>query len=488
MTTKFASLRMRDFAKRSGVAILGGTVGVAPTIANAATGSQSIVSGGFKWFINTNITFLSTSSNFGFSEASATQPMQTENGSSQTLNDAFDGAMGWHVHPTGVIANSDKGLNGYQATGGVTLSPASPVAEQAATVTGNVEVLQGLNVTGQLYFPAGQGVARAILTLQNPSASAITVQVTNDNNLGSDANTKIDTTSSGDNVFQLGQDNWVISHQDIGVGMPITDPTITLAGMKLASSADYVDGDDNPYQYFNVTVPAGGTKRVMTLVRLSRSATVAQAVASTFNDLNSLRQAGYVSDLSEDELRSIVNWNYMGFPDLTPALSGPTSLTVGQATNMTLTVTNGGTGTNTDGTLTVTLPTGVNLTTPPAGCIANGTQGFTCTLGAIAAADASATPPVAAGVQTLNFAVTASTVPVAPASISAVITAVTGESNTANNSTSLSVTGAVVVSNTQPVPGLGTVALAGLSGALALMGTRRRRKDLKDTKGENVHQ
>lgn len=476
MTTQFAGLRMREFAKRSGLALLGGTVGAAPLGAQAATGSVQIVSGGFKWFINTDITFQTTSSNFGFSEASATHSMQTENGASSTLNDAFDGALSWHVHAPGW---SDASADGYKAPGGATVSPSPPTPGDAVTVTGNVQVLQGLNVTGQLYFPAGQPVARSIMILQNPTAADITVQVTNENNWGSDSNTKIVTTSSGDNLFQLGQDNWVISFQNFS-GTTTTDPTITLAGMKQAVTAGYVDGDDNPYQYFDVTVPAGGTKRVMALVRLSPSATVAQAVASTFNDMASLRQAGYLVDLSETELRSIVNWTYSGQPDLASALSGPSTLTVGQAASVTLTVTNVGTDVNSDGVVTVALPAGIDLTTPPAGCTANGTQGFNCTLAQMAAADASAVPPVVAGTQLLSFTVTPSVVISTPANITATISGVTNESQAANNTATLSVTSQTAPPVVKPtavaVPGLGGAAIAGLSGMLVLASGRRRRK------------
>lgn len=475
MTTQFSGLRMREFAKRSGLALLGGAVGAAPLAAQATTGAISITSGGFKWFINTNITFQTTSSNFGFSEASATHPMQTENGQMQTLNDAFDGALSWHVHAPGWnSANAD----GYQAPGGATVSPSPQVAGQAVTVTGNVQQLQGLNVTGQLYFPAGEPVARSILILQNPTASSITVQVTNPNNLGSDSNTKIITTSSGDNVFQLGQDNWVISFQNF-VGGTTTDPTITLAGMKQAVSAGYADGNDKPYQFFDVTVPPGGTKRIMALVRLSPSATVAKAAASTFNDMASLRQAGYLVDLTDPELRSIVNWTYVGVPDLTPSLSGTTVLTVGQAAPVSLTITNAGTGANADGTVTVTLPAGLDLTTPPAGCTANGTLGFSCTLAPLAAADATAVPPVAAGSQTLAFTVTPTAVITAPANITATISGVTNESNTADDTATLPVTSKTALVVTAPVPGLGGLAIAGLSGALVLASGRRRRKSEK---------
>ncbi|MPM37638.1 hypothetical protein SDC9_84256 [bioreactor metagenome] len=475
MTTPFAALRMHEFAKRSGLALLGGAMGAAPLAAQAATGSVEIVSGGFKWFINTNITFDTTSSNFGFSEASATQAMQTENGSFSTLGDAFDGALGWHVHGVGGPSGGSD-LDGYQALGGVTVSPSSPGPGQAVTVTGNVQVLQGLNVTGQLYFPAGEPVARSILILQNPSAADITVRVTNDNNLGSDGNTKIVTTSSGDNVFQLGEDNWVISFQNFSSGTT-SDPTVTLAGMKQAVVAGYTDGDDNPYQYFDVTVPAGGTKRVMALVRLSPSATVAQTQAATFNDLASLRQAGYVGDLSEEELRSIVNWNYVGAPNLTAALSGPAAMTVGQAASLNLTITNVGTAASSDGAVTVSLPAGLSLTTAPAGCTASGSQDFVCTLTPVAAADAGAVPPVAAGVQTLSFSVTPTTEISAPANITATISGVTGELDTTGNTTTLAATAhAAPVVAPVAVPGLGGLAIAGLGGLVVAATARRRKK------------
>jgi hypothetical protein len=298
---------MREFSRISGLALLGGSVGLASGSATAATGSIAIVSGGFKWFINTNITFQTTSSNWGFSEASGAAPVQTDGGGTATLNDAFDGAMGWHVQHPG---EADHSVGGYNALGGAVVAPSSPQPGQAVTVTGQPQTLQGLTVTGQIYFPAGKAVARSTLILHNPTAVAITVQVANYNNLGSDSNTTIVKTSSGDAVFDPGVDNWVVSYQNTG-GVAISDPIITLAGMQQAVAAGYANGDDNPYQVFNVTVPPGGTKRVMTLVQLSATRQAAIASAPTFNDMASMRNAGYLADMGPAELQSIANWTYM---------------------------------------------------------------------------------------------------------------------------------------------------------------------------------
>lgn len=330
MTSSFSKLRMREFSRLSSLALLGGSVGLAPGSAAAATGSKQVVSGGFKWFINTNITFQTTSSGWGFSEASGTAPMLTDAGGTQTLNDAFDGAMSWHVQLPG---ETNHAIGGYNAVGGAVVTPSSPTPGQAVTVTGQAQTLQGLTVTGQIYFPAGKAVARSILILQNPTGAAITVQVANYNNLGSDANTTIVKTSNGDTVFNPGVDNWVISYQrPTPLGGPVSDPIITLVGMQKASSAGYTDGDDNPYQIFNVTVPPGGTQRVMSLVQLSATRQAAIASAPTFNDMASLQQAGYLADLGPTELQSIANWTYMAAtPDVqaVPGLNGAALVALG---------------------------------------------------------------------------------------------------------------------------------------------------------------
>jgi len=172
-------------------------------------------------------------------------------------------------------------------------------------------------------------------------------------------------------------------------------------------------------------------------------------------------------------------------PDAVPAISGPAA-PFGVGTPQTLAVqvaNNGAAGAVADGTLTVTLPTNVQVTAGaslPAGCTAATPQQVTCNL-------ATAGGPIAPGASLgpLNIPVTVS----APGtySVDAVVAGVTGEVDAAllNNTAQTSITaqGAVPpVNGAAPVPTLGAGALAALSAALGALAiaTRRRKARAAD--------
>ena len=304
MDGNFSKLRFSEFTKAATTGAIIGAAALIPVTAKAATGSVQIHAGNATWFVNTNITFSSTSSQFGMSEAS----LHT---ATNTRNDAFDGALAWHVYATSPGAPNQQ--NGYRSPGGT-------VAVTTNSVLGTVQSLAGLNVQGQLWFATNKAVARSILTLQNPSGSAITVTVDNDNNLGSDNGTRILATSSGDATFDA-SDNWFVSCQSSQAPPACDatlDPVLTFAfqgqggvrGTDVSPSGGFQNGNDNPNERFTVTVPAGETRALMYLVQLSDTQVDAVADAPTFNSGTSLQGAGYLAALPTGlQLNQIVNWN-----------------------------------------------------------------------------------------------------------------------------------------------------------------------------------
>ncbi len=141
--------------------------------------------------------------------------------------------------------------------------------------------------------------------------------VDNDNNVGSDSNTSIQATSSGDATFDA-TDNWVISCQGAtgpGSACDLTaDPIITFAfqgpGAIRATSVDTPgNGNDNPnFRWSGITVPAGETRAVMVFVELSDTAAHAQADAAFFNSNASLQGAGYLGGLTPLQQSEVVNF------------------------------------------------------------------------------------------------------------------------------------------------------------------------------------
>jgi hypothetical protein len=319
MDDRFSKLRFNAFAKAAAAGVIAGAIALQPTPGVAATGSVQITVGNGKWFVNTNITFSTTSSGSLALSSASLHTASAATALSYNRNDAFDGALSWHVYasPPGVADSS----GGYVQAGGV-------VSVTSNSVVGPNKTLAGLNVHTELYFPSSKSVVRSILYMQNPTGAPITVTVDNDNDLGSDIDTTIQATSSGDATFDA-TDNWVISCQLSGSSCPgpgnlvgTSDPILTYAfqgpgGIRATSAgSSFANGNGNPnFRFSNVTVPAGETRAVMMFVQMSDTVADAEADAPRFN---TLQGTDYLALLSPAQTAEIVNWNVsaLGVPSL----------------------------------------------------------------------------------------------------------------------------------------------------------------------------
>jgi hypothetical protein len=317
MGENFSKLRFKEFAKAAAAGAIGGALALQPVPAAAERGSIIVHAGQATWFVNTNITISTSDSEWGISSAS----LHTVSG---TRDDAYDGALSWHVF-AGAINTPDGEAGGYVSPGGVvSVLPNNPPNDPsvATTVTGTTQVIAGLNVSGQLYFSATKAVTRSILFLQNPTGAAITVNVVNADDLGSDSNTSIRATSSGDTPFTYPTDHWWVSCQQEGGVCPAAgsglDPVLTVAISQAGAPVQAtqvdgpVDGDDNPSWTFSVTVQPGGTQAVMAFSQLSDTEAHAKLDALLFNTSASLEETDYLAGLSGAQLAQIVNWNLSG--------------------------------------------------------------------------------------------------------------------------------------------------------------------------------
>jgi len=254
-----------------------------------ATGSQALIdASGLKYFINTNITFSTTSNASGaMSEASYTHAVaaSTMNGgvTMSTLSDAFDGY--------GTICVSLTGANGPCQTGNAAFTIYNK--NGAATLDascGNRQVLfpaqtiGGLSVSRKIYVSGDDAFARYLNYFTNTSGAPITFTMITANNLGSDSNTIVVTTSSGDAVVTPA-DLWITSFQNYS-GTTSSDPRLghVIQGAGAAvpvSNINFVNGDDNPYWAYSITLNPGQTGIIMNFVtgQPSKAAAAAQAAA-----------------------------------------------------------------------------------------------------------------------------------------------------------------------------------------------------------------
>ncbi len=288
------------------------------------TGSASLVdSAGLEYFINTNITFQTTSSASGaVSEASYQGPVQatTSGGGlvSTTLNDAFDGynTIWFSQTSTGQPSTGNAAFVAYNDNGAASLD---------ATCGGRQilfpnQTIYGLTVSRRVFVPSNDTFARWQTILTNPTGAAITVNVISANNLGSDANTRIDSTSSGD-AAATPADYWVSTWQNYS-GTTSSDPRLAHVlwgpGGSGPNAVTFADGDDNPTWSIPVTVPAGQTRIVLHYVtgQPSKAAARAKAAQIAVNPLP-LNAVACLTDLQRSQ---VVNFAAVAGEAVVPAL------------------------------------------------------------------------------------------------------------------------------------------------------------------------
>ncbi|MBW1818335.1 MAG: IPTL-CTERM sorting domain-containing protein [Deltaproteobacteria bacterium] len=187
--------------------------------------------------------------------------------------------------------------------------------EYGKTVTGSTVAMSGMNVTQQYTAFCFSPTLRVWITVENPTGSAITVPIIVSGDLGSDDDTTVEATSSGDATFDA-SDRWLVTDGDpddpvntfvfFGLGSPAAMPTAA----ELAND-DEIDVD------FQVTVPAHSTRYLLFFSQVSRTVGDAIGGVSEFNSLPALEEAGLLCGLNRGELKDALNWNgYVPIPSL----------------------------------------------------------------------------------------------------------------------------------------------------------------------------
>jgi hypothetical protein len=292
----------------------------------AATGSIGLVDGsGFKWFINTNITFATSSSaSAGMSEASYTHAVQasTMGGGmvASTLNDAYDGYQSICVSftgATGPCATGNANYVIYNKTGG---PPTADPACGGRQYIFPIFTTNGIQIQRRVYVPATDHYARWINVFKNTTGSPITFNMITSNNLGSDSNTIIVNSSNGNATAEL-TDTWVTTFQNFS-GTTSSDPRLghVFRGPGASSglaAIHFADGDDNPYWAYTITLGPGETKLIMNYA----VAEPTKAAAAAKSALLAALEPGALACISPTELPEISNFaaaNPTGVPTLNP--------------------------------------------------------------------------------------------------------------------------------------------------------------------------
>jgi hypothetical protein len=289
----------------------------------AANGSLALIdSGGLEYFINTDVAFTTSSSaSAAASEASFTAAVNATTSAggivSTTLSDAFDGYNALCVSLSNTLAqcNSDNFVV-YNRNG----APPAPECN-GRQYAFPVQSAGGLDISRKVYVPANDQFARWLNIFTNTTGAPITFSMVTSNNLGSDTETRLVSSSNGNAVAEV-TDSWVSSFQNYSGGTS-SDPRLGHvfqgegAAVPLAA-IHFVDGDDNPWWGYSLTLAPGETRIIANFVTGQPSKAAANAEAAGLATL----PPGAAQCMSGRERRAIAN--FAGQPSVVevPAVGG----------------------------------------------------------------------------------------------------------------------------------------------------------------------
>lgn len=339
-----------------------------------STGSvQLIDAGGLKYFINTNITFSTSSSASGAaSEASYTHATNATTSAggvvASSLNDMFDGYGAICVsltNSTGPCSTGNPNFVFYNKNGPAAADSSVPATAECTNrqFVYPAQTIGGLSVSRKVYVPNNDRYIRWMNFFTNTTGAPITFTMITSNNLGSDSNTRVVTSSSGDAVVTTG-DLWATSFQNYS-GSTSSDPRIghVFQGSGAptpVANINFVNGDDNPFWVYSITLNPGQTKMIATYASGMPSKAAAAAEAANLAAFGANAQ----QCMSATELSEVANF-LAGSADLTISkvanLSSPPHAFSGSTVPYTLAVTNNGPTAASSVSVTDPLPAGAGF-------------------------------------------------------------------------------------------------------------------------------
>ncbi len=312
---------------------------------NRATGSVALIDGsGVEWFANTNITYATTSSaSAAMSDASFTHSVNATTSAggmiATTLNDAFDGYNTLVVN--GVVPftsnpdTSDPNDHFYNHNGTATTEDG-----EREIVFATETLLTNIDVSRKVFVPTNDSFARWLNIFHNTGATTQTFYIAIANNLGSDANTRIVSSSDGDASPEL-SDNWITTFQNYS-GTTSSDPRLghILQGQGASTPLSLIyfnNGDDNPYWGYTLTLAPGQTAIIMNFAVATGSKAEAAAKAAELANL----PANALQGMSDTEINQVVNFDP---PPTAGIVVTDTTLTAGETSLVTFTFSEAVTG------------------------------------------------------------------------------------------------------------------------------------------------
>lgn len=233
-------------------------------------GGSSLIDGsGLEYFINTDVTFSTAESASGSaSDATYTAAVtaSTSGGGTTvtTLSDAFDGYNGVCFATGPGLGECDPdgpGFTVYNENGPATLG-----CEDCELIT-PPQTIGNLEVSRRVFVPDHDEFIRFMTIVTNVGAAPEIVYFVTANNLGSDSNTEVYATSSGDETVTP-DDDWIASFEAFDGSGLSSDPrlghVIQGPGAPVrVSSISFSDGQNQPFWEYEFTLQPGETAIVL---------------------------------------------------------------------------------------------------------------------------------------------------------------------------------------------------------------------------------
>lgn len=226
------------------------------------------------------------------------------------IGDAELGALGDAYDSAWLLAH---GLN--TDTADPYLAP-DPVDLTDATVTGGAQTLGSLQASTQYKFFQDAARLRVVHAFTNPTGAPITQTFQSLTNLGSDSDTTIAGTSSGDLAW-TSEDRWLVTRE-----LPGNDPVVstvtsgpgtaqqpTLVSFNCTTTTSTPGVDDDPRSAWEVTVPAGQTRYLVFFAELSPTTTDALSALAGYDTVPTVSDERFAG-IPAAELPKILNWQF----------------------------------------------------------------------------------------------------------------------------------------------------------------------------------
>jgi len=251
------------------------------------------------------------------------------------------------------------------------------------------EAMSGLNVSLEWKALSAVAKIRTFVTFENPTGSDIAVPISWESNSGSDEDTGVRGSSSGDAAFGT-DDRWLVTSDDpttpsdpvntfvlFGPGSPAVTPT------SVSQNLDSCTDDEGVIVGYDVTVPAGETRYLLFFNQLSQTNEDALADAPSQFDTNPTIDSDLLSGLDPATLPAVLNWDIPVIDLSITKTTDATSAAVGDEVTYTISVTNAGPAIANATTVTDDLPAVATFVsaTPSQGTCEEASGVVTCNLG-----------------------------------------------------------------------------------------------------------